>query len=87
MTGDAAFVVRPHVSMGVTKAAADAWSLAHALEAHGEGIAGGLVAFEGRAPAQWAGGVGTRRQFSDRVSGGVRSLLRLDHCRADCAIE
>lgn len=52
LTGDAAFVVRPHVGMGVTKAAADAWSLAHALEAHGEDIAGGLAAFAGAvAPA------------------------------------
>lgn len=46
LIGDAAFVARPHVGMGVTKAAADAWSLARALEAHGDDIAGGLAAFE-----------------------------------------
>ncbi|MCW5679869.1 MAG: FAD-dependent oxidoreductase [Xanthobacteraceae bacterium] len=32
LIGDAAFVARPHVGMGVTKAAADAWALASALE-------------------------------------------------------
>lgn len=46
LIGDAAFVARPHVGMGVTKAAADAWSLARALEAHGDDIGGGLAAFE-----------------------------------------
>lgn len=33
LIGDAAFLARPHVGMGVTKAAADARSLAHALMA------------------------------------------------------
>ena len=33
--GDAAFVARPHVGAGVTKAAGDAWALSEALETHG----------------------------------------------------
>lgn len=35
MLGDAAFVARPHVGMGVTKAGEDAMALAQALDAHG----------------------------------------------------
>jgi 2-polyprenyl-6-methoxyphenol hydroxylase-like FAD-dependent oxidoreductase len=34
LAGDAAFVARPHVGMGVTKAAGDAVALADALRAH-----------------------------------------------------
>lgn len=43
--GDAAFVARPHVGMGVTKAAADAQSLADAL-AETDDLAGALARFE-----------------------------------------
>ncbi|MET0519732.1 MAG: FAD-dependent monooxygenase, partial [Burkholderiaceae bacterium] len=35
LMGDAAFVARPHVGMGVTKAAQDALALVDALAAHG----------------------------------------------------
>ncbi|MGA2549688.1 MAG: FAD binding domain-containing protein [Burkholderiaceae bacterium] len=35
LLGDAAFVARPHVGMGVTKAAEDAAALAHAVALHG----------------------------------------------------
>jgi 2-polyprenyl-6-methoxyphenol hydroxylase-like FAD-dependent oxidoreductase len=35
LLGDAAFVARPHVGMGVTKAMQDALALEHALRAHG----------------------------------------------------
>ncbi|GAB3655460.1 FAD binding domain-containing protein [Ramlibacter alkalitolerans] len=35
LLGDAAFVARPHVGMGVTKAMQDALALAHALATHG----------------------------------------------------
>lgn len=44
--GDAAFVARPHVGMGVTKAAADADALVHALEAHPADVPAALAAFE-----------------------------------------
>ena len=43
--GDAAFLARPHVAAGVTKAAEDAMALADALRAHDD-IAGALAAFE-----------------------------------------
>lgn len=45
--GDAAFVARPHVGMGVTKAAADAAALVEALTAGGDTEAA-LAAFEAR---------------------------------------
>lgn len=44
--GDAAFVARPHVGMGVTKAAADAQALVAALRAHPDDHDEALLAFE-----------------------------------------
>lgn len=44
--GDAAFVARPHVGMGVTKAAADAQALVAALQAHPDALDEALAAFE-----------------------------------------
>lgn len=44
--GDAAFVARPHVGMGVTKAAEDAAALADALQTHPSDLAQALVAFD-----------------------------------------
>lgn len=44
--GDAAFVARPHVGMGVTKAAADAAALAAALAAHPADTGAALDSFE-----------------------------------------
>ncbi len=46
--GDAAFVARPHVGMGVTKAAGDAVTLVDSLAAAGNVIAVALAEFEGR---------------------------------------
>ena len=46
LTGDAAFVVRPHVGAGATKAAIDATVLADCLGRAGEDVAGGLIRFE-----------------------------------------
>ena len=46
LLGDAAFVARPHVGAGVTKAALDAQSLADALHAHGEDIDAGLAHYQ-----------------------------------------
>jgi 2-polyprenyl-6-methoxyphenol hydroxylase-like FAD-dependent oxidoreductase len=45
LLGDAAFVARPHVGMGVTKAAGDAVALADALAAHRD-VADALRAYE-----------------------------------------
>jgi 2-polyprenyl-6-methoxyphenol hydroxylase-like FAD-dependent oxidoreductase len=46
LTGDAAFVVRPHVGAGATKAAIDATILADRLDRAGEDVAAGLARFE-----------------------------------------
>ena len=46
LTGDAAFVARPHVAAGVTKAALNAECLADSLAASGGDIAAGLAAYE-----------------------------------------
>ena len=45
LMGDAAFVARPHVGMGVTKAGDDALALGHALGAHGNAV-DALAAYE-----------------------------------------
>ena len=44
--GDAAFVARPHVGMGVTKAAGDAAALVRAIEANPSDLARALAGFE-----------------------------------------
>jgi 2-polyprenyl-6-methoxyphenol hydroxylase-like FAD-dependent oxidoreductase len=46
LTGDAAFVVRPHVGAGATKAAIDATVLADCVSRAGEDIPSGLARFE-----------------------------------------
>ena len=45
ITGDAAFVARPHCGMGVTKAAGDAVALAAALQQHGSDLEAALQAY------------------------------------------
>ena len=47
LMGDAAFVARPHLGMGVTKAAQDALALSDAICAHGASVAA-LQAYEAR---------------------------------------
>jgi len=46
LLGDAAFVARPHVGAGVTKAALDAQSLADALRASGDNLDAGLARYQ-----------------------------------------
>jgi len=46
LVGDSAFVARPHVAAGVTKAALDAQCLADALAGAGSDVAAGLARFE-----------------------------------------
>jgi 2-polyprenyl-6-methoxyphenol hydroxylase-like FAD-dependent oxidoreductase len=46
LLGDAAFVARPHVGMGVTKAALDAECLADELEAHDHDVAAALARYD-----------------------------------------
>lgn len=46
--GDAAFVARPHVGLGVTKAAGDAAALVDALSGHAADLAAGLRRYEAK---------------------------------------
>lgn len=46
LLGDAAFVARPHVGMGVTKAGADATALVNALRDTPDNVAAALMAYE-----------------------------------------
>jgi 2-polyprenyl-6-methoxyphenol hydroxylase-like FAD-dependent oxidoreductase len=46
LLGDAAFLARPHVGAGVTKAALDAQCLADALQSHGDDIASALASYQ-----------------------------------------
>ncbi len=46
LVGDAAFVARPHVATGITKAALDAQCLVDSLSAAGEDIDAGLAAYD-----------------------------------------
>ena len=57
LVGDAAFLARPHVAAGVTKAAQDAMALAHALQSND--IDSGLAQFE-------AARIGINRQVMQR---------------------
>jgi len=71
--GDAAFVVRPHPGMGVTKAAEDAVALARALAAHPGDVPGALRSFEaerlpvGRALVEHARRLGAYMQAHRRT--------------------
>jgi 2-polyprenyl-6-methoxyphenol hydroxylase-like FAD-dependent oxidoreductase len=63
LMGDAAFVGRPHVGLGVTKGAADAKALADALAQSGDDVESGLRAFDGN-----------RRHIGDLVVAKGREL-------------
>jgi 2-polyprenyl-6-methoxyphenol hydroxylase-like FAD-dependent oxidoreductase len=61
LLGDAAYVVRPHCGMGVTKAASDALTLVRAVT--GQGVTAGLRAYET-----------ARRAFGEAIVGHARHL-------------
>ncbi|MCJ2103516.1 FAD-dependent monooxygenase [Methylobacterium sp. E-046] len=63
LIGDAAFVARPHVGMGVTKAMEDAAALAEALDAAGGVVEAALAAFDGRRRAYGAAVVARGREL------------------------
>lgn len=65
--GDAAFVARPHVGMGVTKAAVDAAELVEALSRHGNDLAGALADFSARRVAFGRAVVARARQLGSSM--------------------
>jgi 2-polyprenyl-6-methoxyphenol hydroxylase-like FAD-dependent oxidoreductase len=82
LLGDAAFVARPHVGMGVTKAALDAQGLTDALAASGGDIAAALARYdhERRQFGSWVVARGRRLgaylEVQHRPPGGLQSILR-----------
>ena len=63
LLGDAAFVARPHVGMGVTKAALDAECLARAIRDSGDDLGAALARYDRE-----------RRQFGSRIVARARRL-------------
>jgi 2-polyprenyl-6-methoxyphenol hydroxylase-like FAD-dependent oxidoreductase len=84
LMGDAAFVARPHVGMGVTKAGDDAMALARALAAHGDASAA-LAAYgaerlaPGRAIVERARRLGADMQATATPGLVVRDTLSVLH--------
>jgi 2-polyprenyl-6-methoxyphenol hydroxylase-like FAD-dependent oxidoreductase len=70
LLGDAAFVARPHVGAGVTKAALDAACLADALAAHGS-IDAALAEYNARRQRAGDWAVSRSREFGSCVSAEV----------------
>ena len=83
LMGDAAFVARPHVGMGVTKAAEDAMALSDCIRAHGA-VPAALRAFEalrlapGRAVVQRARDLGAYMQAQAQGQSTVHAGARRD---------
>ncbi len=82
LLGDAAFVARPHVGMGVTKAALDAQGLTDALAESGGDLAAALVRYDRE---RWRFGsqivergrrLGAYLDARRRPPGGLRTILR-----------
>jgi len=75
LIGDAAFVGRPHVGLGVTKGAADAKALADALRASSDDIDAGLKTFSVERKL-----IGDRVVARGRELGAFLNLQHTDHC-------
>ena len=82
LLGDAAFVARPHVGMGVTKAALDAQALAEVLVASGGNIEVALVRYDqerrrfGSLVVARGRRLGAYLDAWRRPSGGLQTILR-----------
>jgi 2-polyprenyl-6-methoxyphenol hydroxylase-like FAD-dependent oxidoreductase len=79
--GDAAFVARPHVGMGVTKAATDAAALAEALAANSDDVPAALAAFEEARLAYGAAVVQRARELGGYLQ--VQHLTDAERARVD----
>jgi 2-polyprenyl-6-methoxyphenol hydroxylase-like FAD-dependent oxidoreductase len=82
LVGDAAFVARPHVGMGVTKAALDAQALTDALAASGGDLAAALARYDrerrrfGSLVVARGRRLGTYLNAQRRPPGGLQTILR-----------
>ncbi|HTS40541.1 MAG TPA: FAD-dependent monooxygenase [Stellaceae bacterium] len=72
LLGDAAFVARPHVGTGVTKAALDAASLADGLRAAGDDVKAGLARYESEQLSFGRALVGLSRQEGAYLSAQLK---------------
>jgi 2-polyprenyl-6-methoxyphenol hydroxylase-like FAD-dependent oxidoreductase len=89
LMGDAAFVARPHVGMGVTKAAQDAVALCDALLAHGAS-AQGLQAYESQRLGAGQAAVERGRRlgaYMQATAGGQSALRDADAVMRQTAID
>jgi len=82
LLGDAAFVARPHVGMGVTKAALDAQGLTDALAASGGDLAAALARYDrerrqvGSLVVERGRRLGAYLDARRRPPGGLQTILR-----------
>jgi len=82
LLGDAAFVARPHVGMGVTKAALDAQGLTDALAASGGDLAAALARYDrerrrfGSLVVERGHRLGAYLDAQRRPPGGLQTILR-----------
>ncbi len=82
LLGDAAFVARPHVGMGVTKAALDAQGLTDALAASGGDLAAALARYDrerrrfGSLVVERGRRLGAYLDAQRRPPGGLQTILR-----------
>jgi 2-polyprenyl-6-methoxyphenol hydroxylase-like FAD-dependent oxidoreductase len=92
LMGDAAFVARPHVGMGVTKAAEDAMALADCIREHGA-TAAALQAYEqlrlapGQAVVQRARDLGAYLQAQGAGAGVAPAFRDADAVLRDTAVD
>jgi 2-polyprenyl-6-methoxyphenol hydroxylase-like FAD-dependent oxidoreductase len=78
LLGDAAFVARPHVGMGVTKAAGDAMTLVDALRDTGD-ISAAFALYESARRAQGAAVVAYGRELGSYLAGNRSDEARRHH--------
>jgi 2-polyprenyl-6-methoxyphenol hydroxylase-like FAD-dependent oxidoreductase len=78
LIGDAAFVARPHVGMGVTKAMEDAAALADALEAEAGDVHAALAAFDRRRRSYGAAIVARGRELGAYMQAQLRGAAERD---------
>ena len=74
LLGDAAFVARPHVGAGVTKAASDAQALADALGAYGHDVEAALTAYERPRLAQGAAIIARARHLGTYMQAQLKTV-------------
>jgi len=79
LLGDSAFVARPHVGMGVTKAACDAMALVEALRGRPDDVTGGLADYQRTRIEAGRAVVERGRQLGAYMQAQVASALEQKH--------